>query len=89
VLRPVIRRVFAAAYADLAVMERTIMDSGLAWTIARPPRLTDDPHTGTYRVGHGQNVPGGLSVSRADLADALLAALADEQAVRATMGVAY
>lgn len=89
VLRPVIRRVLAASYADLAVMERAIMDSGLTWTIARPPRLTNGPHTGTYRTGYGQNVPGGLSVSRADLADALLAALTDERAVRATIGVAY
>jgi uncharacterized protein YbjT (DUF2867 family) len=70
-------------------MERTIMDSGLDWTIVRPPRLTDRPHTGTYRVAHGHNVPGGASISRADLADALLAALADERAVRAPLGVAY
>ena len=89
VLRPVLRRVLAATYADLAVMERTIMDSGLDWTIVRPPRLTDRPHTGKYRVAHGHNVPGGASISRADLADALLAALADERAVRAPLGVAY
>jgi putative NADH-flavin reductase len=89
VLRPIVRRAFAAAYADLAAMERTIMDSGLAWTIARPPRLTDRERTGKYRIGHGHNIPGGYTVGRADLADALLAALGDERAVRRTLGVAY
>ncbi|HVV23354.1 MAG TPA: SDR family oxidoreductase [Pseudonocardiaceae bacterium] len=88
-VRPVIRRILAAGFADMAVMERAVIDSGLNWTIARPPRLTNRPHTGTFRVGHGKNVPGGVTIGRADLADALLRSLTDDGASRSTLGVAY
>lgn len=46
----VLRRIFAAAYADAAAMERTITDSDLDWTIARLNRLTDAPAKGGTRI---------------------------------------
>jgi NAD(P)H-binding len=45
---------------DNAAMERLIMASDLAWTIARPPRLTNGQTTGRYRVAEG-HLPGAAS----------------------------
>jgi len=67
----IIRRVFAAVYADLAAMEEVVTASGLDWAIVRPGRLTDGPRTGrtTLDAGELRRVP---AVSRADLASVLL-----------------
>ncbi|MDZ5445498.1 NAD(P)-binding oxidoreductase [Micromonospora sp. 4G57] len=70
-LGPAIRRVLRRHYADLALMEEVLRDSGLDWTVVRPPRLTDKPLTGAYRTAYGRNVRGGLTVSRADVAHAM------------------
>jgi putative NADH-flavin reductase len=73
-LYPVVTGVFRAHYADLARAEDRLRESGLDWTSLWPPRLTDGPFTGRYRTTVDGNV-GGLTVSRADVADCLLAAL--------------
>jgi putative NAD(P)-binding protein len=39
--------VFGKACAGLAQMEDILADSGLDWTVIRPPRLTDKPLTGS------------------------------------------
>ena len=67
--------VFREHYVDLALMEDIVADSGLDWTIGRPPKLTDRPPTGTYRTANGQNIRGGWSVPRADVADLMLRVL--------------
>ncbi|PRY00885.1 NAD(P)-dependent oxidoreductase [Allonocardiopsis opalescens] len=88
-VRPILRALFSAAYADLAVMEGEIFTSGLDWTVLRPPRLTDGPATGAYRTALRRNVPGGYAISRADLAAEMLRVLDDSAAVRATVGIGY
>ena len=75
VLNPVIKAVFRQNYADHAQMEDLVRDSGLDWTIVRPPRLTDGRLTGTYRTAHDRNLRRGMSVSRADLAHLMLRTL--------------
>lgn len=57
------------------VMEEIFMKSGLEWTIARPPRLTDGPYTGTYRIRQGHLPRFGFTISRADVADYMLRAV--------------
>src|SRR5919201_6812433 len=47
-LSPLVKAVFRETYADLALMEDVLRDSGLDWTVIRPPRLTDTPPTGRY-----------------------------------------
>ena len=89
VARPLLRAVFKGLYEDLAVMEGEVRRSGIHWTIFRPPRLTDRPRTGRYRIGRDQNVVGGNSISRADLAEAMLGSLKDPASIRMTIGVAY
>ena len=87
VVLPLLRRVFAGVYADLATMEDEIRRSGLDWTIVRPPKLTNGPLTGRYRLAP-ENVRAGRTISRADVADAMLSALDDVQQVNRAVGVA-
>jgi uncharacterized protein YbjT (DUF2867 family) len=73
----VARMVFAtllwAPYEDKNLMEPEVNSSGLEWTILRPTRLTDGPLTGRYAVSAGR--PATSSVSRADVAAAMLRAV--------------
>ncbi|RZU72550.1 putative NADH-flavin reductase [Micromonospora kangleipakensis] len=87
-LGPAIRRVLRRHYADLALMEEVLRDSGLDWTVVRPPRLTDRPLTGAYRTAYGRNVRGGLTVSRADVAHAMRHLLDRPESVGRTVGIA-
>ncbi|WP_199044224.1 NAD(P)-dependent oxidoreductase [Glycomyces salinus] len=84
----VVKRVLRDHYADLAAMEDAVMDSGLDWTIVRPPQLTDGPFTGRYRTAYGRIPRRALRVSRADLAHCMLAQVGAERAVGRTVGVA-
>lgn len=85
---PLVRRVLGRHYADLAVMEDLLRDSGLDWTAVRPPRLTGKPLSGAYRTAHGQNLRGGVTVSRADVAHFMLGALEDPGTVGQAVGIA-
>lgn len=87
--RPLLRALLRGLYADMAVMEDIVRRSGMDWTIVRPPQLTDGPRTGTYRRATDANLRRGYRISRADLADAILASLQDPDAVKATIAVAY
>lgn len=55
-----------------------LKSSGLNWIIVRGPRLTNEPKTGTYRVGW-VGVNASTKISRADLAHFILSQVDDEQ----------
>jgi putative NADH-flavin reductase len=88
-LGPMIKTVLRKHYADLAVMEDALRDSGLDWTSVRPPQLVDKPFTGTYRTALDQNLRGGVKISRADVAHFMLAVLERPETVGRAVGVAY
>ena len=88
VLKPIVRAIFKASYADLARMEAEVRASGLDWTIMRPPRLTNRPATAHYRIAYGRNLPRGRSIGRAVLAAAMLRLLGDPKALHAWVTVA-
>ncbi|MGZ4113886.1 MAG: NAD(P)-dependent oxidoreductase [Actinomycetota bacterium] len=85
---PIARTAFREHYVDLGITEDLVRDSGLDWTIVRPPRLTDGRLTGTYRTALGRNVRGGFSVSRADVANLMLRVIDDPESIKETIGVA-
>jgi putative NADH-flavin reductase len=90
VLFPIVHRVYRDIRADLQKMEDVIRGaSGVTWTLFRPPRLVDRPLTGRYRVTIGSNVRGGRTLSRADLAHAMLAMIDDQATVKQIVGIAY
>jgi uncharacterized protein YbjT (DUF2867 family) len=88
VLGPVIRRLLAEVYADLAAMEDVLRASDRAWTAIRPPRLTDGPSR-PYRTAVDRNLPGGRLISRVDLAQEMLAILDRSETFGRTLGIAY
>lgn len=89
VLTPLVKRILREHYADVALMEDILRDSTLDWTVVRPPRLTNKPLTGHYRTAIGQNLRGGVTISRADVAHLMLRALDQPELVRQTVGIAY
>lgn len=89
ILLPFISAVLRDLYADLAEMEDEIRRSTTDWTVIRPPKLVDRPLTGTYRTVVGGNVPHGYTISRADAAHAMLAALENPSTRGRAVGVAY
>jgi putative NADH-flavin reductase len=88
-LTPMIKTVLRKNYADLALMEDLLRESSLDWTVLRPPRLTDKPLTRIYRTAYGQNLRGGLVISRADAAHLMLRVLEQPETIRQAIGIAY
>jgi uncharacterized protein YbjT (DUF2867 family) len=70
-------------------MEDAIRRSATQWTIVRPPKLVNKPLTGNYRTVVGGNVPRGYSISRADVAHAMLSAVHDPATLNQPIGIAY
>jgi hypothetical protein len=58
---------------DREGQEGVVMRSGLAWTIVKPPRLSNGPATGKWFAGPDIRVGLFSSIARADLAEFLLA----------------
>jgi hypothetical protein len=85
-LRPL---VFRGVVVDASAMERIFEASGVDWTILRPPQLTDKPHTGKYRVREAHLPPFGFKISRAEVADCFLKAVADPASIRKVLGVSH
>jgi putative NADH-flavin reductase len=67
------------AYDDKSIQERLIEQSDLDWLIVRPGVLTNGPASGKYRVLHEQNELRNGIVSRADVADFIVAQLGSDQ----------
>ncbi len=90
ILNAIGRRTFLRNVArDSADMERIVSASGLDWTIARPPRLTNGSLTRAYGVADGRMPPTArFTISRADVADFLLDELEHPAHVRRIVGVA-
>jgi putative NADH-flavin reductase len=63
--------------ADQRAQERFLAASDLDYTVVRPPRLTDDPATRTYRVLPDALPSSSRRISRADVADFMLQQLTD------------
>jgi putative NADH-flavin reductase len=82
------RAMFGEHYADLAVTEQILRDSGLEWTVSRPPKLNDKPLTGVYRVAYGRNIRGGFSVPRADVAHHMLRMVTQPETIKQVVGIA-
>jgi putative NADH-flavin reductase len=57
---------------DRLEQERAVRESGLDWTILKPPRLTNGPRTGRVRIGSELSIGLFSRISRADLADVIL-----------------
>jgi putative NADH-flavin reductase len=76
-------------FADKLAGEAYLRDSGLDWTIVYPVLLTNGPRTGRYRSGEHLVLSGMPKISRADVADFVLAQLADGRYLRKVVAISY
>ena len=80
------RLFFSGVVVDASAMEQVLRKSELDWTIVRPPKLTDKPYTGRYRVREGHLPHFGFSISRADVADCLIKAAENPATIGKVLG---
>ncbi len=73
---------------DKERQEEVIRRSNIDWTIVRPPRYTDEPARGDYRVIADSGGRVG-KIGRADLAQFMLDQLGDRRFVRKEVAVGY
>lgn len=76
IIRFLLKRLSGDVLADAESHLEVLKKSGLEWTVVRGPRLTEDPGTGSYRVGW-VGVNASTKISRDDLADFLLTQVTD------------
>jgi putative NADH-flavin reductase len=72
---------------DSLAMEKVVQESGLDWTIARPPRLTQEQYT-SYRSREGAAPNRGFSLCRKALAAFMLDAIEQRKHFRKIVGIA-
>jgi putative NADH-flavin reductase len=72
---------------DSLAMEKVVRDSGLDWTIARPPRLTYEEYA-TYRSREGAAPKRGFSLSRKAVAAFMLDAIEQKKHFQKIVGIA-
>jgi len=72
---------------DSLAMEEIVQGSGLDWTIARPPRLTQEEYT-TYRSREGAAPKMGFSLARKAVAAFMLDAVEQKKHFRKVVGIA-
>jgi len=72
---------------DSLDMEEVVQASGLDWTIARPPRLTEEDYT-SYRSREGAALKMGFTLSRKAVAAFMLDAIEQQKHFRKIVGIA-
>jgi putative NADH-flavin reductase len=85
----ILQRLLRHMYADQREMERLVKESGLDWTIIRPPRLTNKPLTGKYRFSINDWLKNSLTISRADLAHFMINNISNKAIYQATLEIGY
>jgi len=85
----ILQKLLRHMYADQREMEKLVKDSGLDWTIIRPPRLTDKPATGSYRFSINSFLKNCLSISRADVAHFMVNNIDNKAIYQATIEIGY
>ncbi|MFF5979287.1 NAD(P)-dependent oxidoreductase [Streptomyces olindensis] len=66
--KTIYRTLLRSIYADKAIADERIRNSGLDWTVVYPTRLTHGPAKGAYSAGDRLPMKGNPTISRADVA---------------------
>jgi putative NADH-flavin reductase len=78
-LRIAFRTLLGTVGRDKAAAEEHLRASDVDWTLVYPPSLTNGPRTGTYRAVEALDLGGLPKISRADVADFMLAQLEEPE----------
>ena len=87
--RIMIRLLLRDIYADKAIGDALVEESGLDWTIVQPAQLTNGPLTGTCRAGENLKWSGIPTISRADVAHFMLGELKQSAYIGKTVRLGY
>ena len=86
IIRPLIR----GTYDDMRRAESFLADcDDIDWTVIRPLRLMNTPRTGKYRTAVDILPPGGVKISRADVAEFMLKQVYSDEHLRGYVTIAY
>lgn len=86
--RWIVPAILAMPLRDHTAQEEAVRDAGLDWTIIRPTGLTNRAAAGTWRtLGSDEEGTVSTSISRGDVALAMLAALGDPGTIGAELAV--
>jgi putative NADH-flavin reductase len=89
VAKYVVQKLLRHMYADIRIMEKIIKESAADWTIIRPPRLTNKPETGHYRIAINSFLKNCLAISRADVAHFMIHNMGNAAVSHAIVEIAY
>jgi putative NADH-flavin reductase len=89
VVHPLLYHFFGGGYDDMKRMETEIEQTDLDWTIFRPTRLTNKAKTGKYRTAINEPLKNAWSISRADVACAMLESVTDRATYKQWIAVAH
>jgi putative NADH-flavin reductase len=89
VAKYIVQKLLRHMYDDLRIMEKLVKESDTDWTIMRPPRLTNKPLTGYYRIAINSFLKNCLTISRADLAHFMVNNITNEATYKTTTEIAY
>ncbi len=88
--KKIIRPLIKGTYDDMRRAENILADcDDLDWIGIRPLRLMNTPRTGKYRTAPDILPPGGVEISRADVAEFILKQISDDEHVRGYVTIAY
>jgi hypothetical protein len=76
-------------FQEKIVQEQIIEDSGLDWVTVRPAMLTNNPATGSYRVGTPLPGDPARQISRTDVADFMLRQVTDNSYLYKVQRLSY
>jgi putative NADH-flavin reductase len=82
VFKLIISTLLKEPFRSQCAQERLLEGSPAQYTIVRPPRLTNRPGMGHYRVQEDGLPPGGTAIPRADVADFMIRQLTDTNWIR-------
>jgi len=85
----VLQRILKNLYADMRLMEKYLSDAPVNYTIMRPARLIDGNSKGRYRMGINAHLTTSWTISKSDLAEAMLNVIGDAPTHRSTIEIAY
>jgi len=86
IIRPLIR----GTYDDMRRAESLLATCGdIDWTVIRPLRLMNTARTGKYRTAIDILPPGGVEISRADVAEFMLKQMSTDKHLRSYLTIAY
>lgn len=88
-LKNVLQRLYKPIYSDMSLMEKTLSNSNLNWTVIGAPKLTDGKQTGKYRIITNQPLRNIPKISRADLAEFMITKLDDKNMYKSRVEIAY